>query len=191
MFPVTRQMVRPILLASLVLALSRSPAFAQRRMMPMGQGMVQAQMFQMPAFNSLYGNGGMPFSTGRGTNYSSTNPYGQNGLGSGMLGYGGYPLTYGMGGYGGYGGYGSAYGMAGAGLYGMPSVADYADAPDYYSTNNNYKNSPADLETALKEASSKPDRLSQTEKKANLRKRLDKYLYLPNDEAKQKSSEAP
>jgi hypothetical protein len=111
-----------------------------------------------------------------------------------MLGYGGYGLGYGMGGYGGYGmggygGYGQGYGMPGAGLYSMPSFAGYADPPDYSSRSD--KDSSAELEMALKEAGSKPDKLSQTEKAVNLRKRLDRYLYQPNDEEKQNNMVAP
>jgi uncharacterized membrane protein YphA (DoxX/SURF4 family) len=177
----TPKMIRSVVVAILVLTLSQATAFAQR-MMPMGRRMM------MPTFNSPYGNGGMPFSTGRGS-YSSTNPYGQ-GLRSGMFGYGGYPLGYGIGGYGGYGGYGWAYGMAGTGLYGMPNVADYAE-PSAYASNNNYKEAPPDSEAASREARSKTDKSSQAEKKANLKKRLDRYRYLHNNEAKQKSSEAP
>jgi hypothetical protein len=185
MFPTTKQMVTSALAGSLVFTLGQTPAFAQRPVMPMTLRMMPAQILPMPAFNSPYGNGAMPYAAGRGN--SLTNPYGQ--YGSGMLGYGGYPMSYGMGAYSGYGAYGSAYGMPGAGFYGMPSVADYADPPDYSS--NSHKESPANLETALKEGGSKPDRLSLAEKKANLRKRLERYLYLPNDESEQKSSKAP
>jgi hypothetical protein len=208
MFPTTKQVVRPILLASFVLALNQAPAFAQRGMMPMSQRMMPmmspAPLSQMPTFSGLNGNGATPFSTGNG-NFSastSTNPFSTYGLGNGsqgfggygpaygvMSGYGGYGMGYGMGGYGGYGGYGQGYGMGQPGLYSMPNVAGYSDTPDYSS--RSYKDSSADLETALKEAASKPDKLSHAEKAANLRKRLDRYLYQPNDEDKQKSGVAP
>jgi hypothetical protein len=215
MFPATKQMVRPVLLASLVLALSQAPAFAQRRIGPTAQWtsplMSPTSLSQTPSFSGLYGNGVTPFSTGSG-NFSaspSTNPFSAYGLGNGSAGSGvygpGYGVissyfsngsSYGLGGYsgggyggGGYGGYGPGYGMEGAGLYTMPNVASYFDPPDYSSSR--YKESPADLEMALREASSKPDRLSQAQKKANLRKRLDKYLFLTNDEEKQKNTAAP
>jgi hypothetical protein len=204
-------MVRSVLVASLALALSQAPAFAQRRVTPTAQWMTPqispAQWSQVPAFTGLYGNGVTPFSTGSGnfSAFSSTNPFSAYGLGNGsqgngaygpaysvISGYGGSGLGYSMGGYaggGGYGGYGQGNPMAGPGLYSMPSFAGYANPPDYSSTS--YKQSPADLEMALKEAGSKPDRLTQAEKVANLRKRLDRYLYESIDEAKLKNSAAP
>jgi hypothetical protein len=214
MFPATKQMVRFVLAASFVLAINQAPAFAQRRI-PAAQWtsplMSPGSLSQTPTFNGFYGNGVTPSSTGSGnfSAFPSANPFSAYGLGNGSAGSGvygpGYGVissyfsngsSYGLGGYsgggyggGGYGGYGPGYGMGGGGLYGMPNVAVYADPPDYSSSR--YKESPADLETALREAGSKPDKLSQAEKVAKLRKRLDRYLYESNDDVKQKSKVAP
>jgi hypothetical protein len=170
MFPATKHLFRPLLLASLMLVLGQAPAFAQRRMMPMWMTpqMMPTSMSAMPSFGGLYGNGAMTFSAGNGnfSTFPSGNPLSAYGLGYGGLGYGGY------------GGYGQGYGMAQTGSYGIPSSAAYADPPGYYSRSSD---SSSDLETALRDASSKSDKLSNTEKVANLRKRLDKYLYLTNE----------
>jgi hypothetical protein len=178
MFPATKQLFRPLLLASLMLVLGQAPAFAQRRMMPM---LMMPQMMpnsMTPSFTGLYGGSATPFATGSGnfSTFPSSNPLGAYGLGYGGLGYGGYGLGYGTGGYG---AYGPGYGMAQTGGYGLPSSAAYADTPDYYSRSS--KDSSSDLETALRDASSEADTLSNAEKVANLRKRLDKYLYLTSD----------
>lgn len=171
MFPATKRPVRPLLLASLVLALAQTPTFAQRRMAPMWMmpQMMPNSMLAMPSFNGLYGNGNMPFSAGNGTfsTFSSGHPLGTYGLGYGM-GYGGYGMA-------GYGAYGPWYGMAQAGAYGLPGPAAYADAPDYSA--RGARDSSSDLEAALRDANSKPDQLSNPEKADKLRKRLDKYLF--------------
>jgi hypothetical protein len=166
MFPASKLLFRPVLLASLVLALVQTPAFAQRRMAPMMMPqMMPNSMSAMPSFNGLYGNGAMPFATGNGT-FASGYPLGTYGLAYG-LGYGGYSM-------GGYGAYGPYYGMAQAGSYGLPGNAAYADTPDYSS--RGVKDSDAGLETALR-ANAKPDTLSNAEKAAKLRKRMERYLY--------------
>jgi hypothetical protein len=67
------------------------------------------------------------------------------------------------------------------------NVAAYV--PEYTSKSSNESSS--ELGTALKDAGSNPQRSSNAEKATNLRKRLDKYLFLTNDEEKQKNTAAP
>jgi hypothetical protein len=171
MFPATKHLFRPLLLASLMLVLGQAPAFAQRRMMPMWMMPQMMPNSMTPSFTGLYGGSATPFATGSGnfSTFPSSNPLGAYGLGYGGLGYG----------MGGYGAYGPGYGMAQAGGYGLPASAAYAEPPDYSTRSSN--DSSSDLETALRDASSKPNKLSNAEKVANLRKRLDRYLYLTND----------